>query len=1525
MRGRTVAMAAAGFVCVLIAIVVGTVLLLTQTDWGREKVGGYVVGTVQSAAHGYVRVGRIEGNLLNGATMVGLTITDSAHAPFITADTVVVSYRLGDLINKRIYLDNVRIVRPLVVVDRMPGGKWNYDRIFPRDTTQPPGPPGFLSWVTLKNVTVVDGHVTARTPWAPNDTLNARVRDSIVKFTLSPLARLDVARVAGGFQKTSDFRNIYGTFPLMQLEDPSDARQIIDVASLRMTAQPLNPPAVRVTDAKGRFIILSDSLYFNNITASLPSSRLTLGSGRYNFDTNDLRLRLRGDTVGTNDLLWIDPSIPQDGHGKLDLALDWVGPTSDYHATNTSLAVAGATMSGSLGVLVTDTISFHDTDVRLKHLDTRTIQQLFPTIKSPRQGYLTGRIAARGGFGAMYVDGDVTFDDPITGTSHVIALGTVGAEGGVMRARNLHLTFAPLRVALVRAVDPTLPIAGTLTGTTLLNGSSDRRLTANADLIHDDVTGRSHITGSAAFARGGPTPLINASLQLLPLSLATAGRFAPAMGLRGSVTGPVSVTGPMKTMTVSADLTTPDGGSVRGHGTLDFVSRPQAYDMSLTAHLFDVSQISTKAPRTSLSADVGARGEGFDPATLSAVAQANVRTSVYDSVSVDSAVVRLSASNGLMTVDTLTLNVPHGYASAAGQFGVVASRVGKLSYSASVDSLGALSRILPPPDTGLVQPRPAILRARVLQADSARAHAARASAVERAVTGKPLPRFPVDTPRAIPRNELSGSVATHGTATGNIHTFNMTGSVTGKNLVAFGSSVGALGANYAWNTAFTPQSRVSAQLSAVNVLAYGFALDTVALTTEYAKPNGNLTLAIRQDSNRVYNATAQFTLDTDHDDLRLDQLRLKFDTTVYASTGPSTIHFGSAGTSIDHFEIRSASSGRVFVNGIIPANGSSDLQVNVTQFEVSNLTALLQSDINVHGLVSVDAHLRGTRAAPTISGAFGLERFSYDGRSTPEVHGRVAYAAEALQANVTAGPEGKAPLLVATGTVPINLALAGVTGSRIPHDRTISATIDADSLPLEVIPQVTDMVSGLSGRARAKFTVAGTIANPDVNGTITLWNGSARITPLGVVINDVASNIRLVRDTVIIDSLVARSNGAVRITGGIGIKSLAQPSFALKLVANNARVLDNDTGNLFVNANIAANGPFNNVDVTGFAHLLRGVVYIPESNGKTLVGAGDPSLYAVLDTNNVTIRELFPGQSPLLANLRMDVALMVDRDVFVRSRDANVEIYTDNPLRLSVNRAKQSFLVDGVVLSDRGEYRFQSRLFQIRHAAATFTNTPGLNPILQVTGEYDVQLPTREAIAIRIIISGTLDQPKIALESDAQPPISQTDLLSYLAFGRSSSSLLQQEGGGLTTGGSGGGNIVGAGAAFAAKQIGAAALGALTDQAAGQVARSLGADFLNITPADVSLDAGSFLRATQIEFGKYVQANTFLQIQVRPDPASLQRPGFDITHRFNTRTGYSIDASFEPRYLLKQPTLAPDQTPQTTSAFGLFLVREWRY
>lgn len=1528
MRRRTAGIIALSTIAGLVIIVAAAVLLLTQTDWGHERVRRLAVSQLGKLAHGRVSIGSVSGSILNGATMADVTITDSAGAPFLKADSVSAAYGLGNFLSKRIYLNDVRVVNATVVISRKTGGIWNYDRIFPRDTVKhvPQPPPSLGSWVTLRNLTIVNGHITARSPWTVSDTLTPTQRDSAIKFVLGPgtKSRLNVVRADTGFQKVSDFRDINGRLPLLRIEDPNDKRQIFDVASLRMTAEPLKPPEVRVTDLRGRFIVLGDSLYFSGINAALASSRLS-GSGRYSFNNDNLRLRLHADTVATNDLLWIDPTIPENGTGKLDFALDWVGKTSDYQATNTTMAVAGATLSGKLGILVTDTLAFHDTDMRFAHLDTRTVQQLFPTVKSPTQGYLTGRMAATGGFGAMHLDGDVAFDDPRTGRTRVVALGTVGASGGVVRAEDLHLRLEPFQVALVHSVAPSVPVGGTVTGSAILNGSSDTKLAVSGDVTHNAATGRSRIVGSAVYGAGKPVPLINASLRFLPLSLATVGRFAPTAGLHGSVSGPVKLTGPMRNLALDANLSTPDGGGIAARGTLNLAAAQKGYDLALNANLFNASSISTKAPSTSISAAVTARGAGFDPATLHTVATARVTTSRYDSVAVDSAVVRLAAANGMLRVDTLVANVPGGYANVRGQFGLTGSHVGTLRYILAVDSLARFSRFLAARDTGSVPPRPGVLAQRLSQARADSLRIAQATEVERAVTGKRLARVVVDTPAAIARNTFAGSVRAEGSATGNIHTFDLNGTATGKKIVAFGNSVGAANAKYAWNTAFSPQSHVSVDLNATNVLAAGFALDTVALTAGYQKPNGTVNFVIHQDSNRVYTAGAAYTLNKVRNDLRLDNMKLRFDTTVYVTTGPSLIHFGPAGIEVNHFELTSPQGGRLYVDGSIPTTGNADLAVHVTQFDVGNIVALLQSDIAARGLVSVDMRAQGTRENPTLSGAFGLTRFSYGGRSTPELHGTIDYRNQTLRTNTEVNREGNGAIVRALGTVPVNLALAGVTGSRVPRDRAIDLRVNTDSLPLDLIPQVSTSVTNLTGKALANFTVAGTINNPIVNGRLALQDGRMRIVPLGITLANVAGNVRLLRDTVVIDSVVAMSDGTMRISGGVGIRTLAQPSFALKLTARNAEVIDNDMGNIHARADITVQGPYNNVDVTGSTRILRGVLYIPEPTGKTLIGAGDPALYSIADTAVTGARQLFPAQSPLLANLRMQVGVAVSRDVFVRSKDANVEVYTDGPLQISVNRAKNSLALDGVLVSDRGEYRFQGRRFQIDRGSAVFTNSPTLNPILQVAGQYAIQVP---AITIRIVISGTLDQPKISLESDAQPPLSQTELLSYLAFGRSSSSLLQQEGSTLTSGGGGGGgsgNLVGAGAAFAAKQVGAAALGAVTDQVSGDAARSLGADYFNIAPADVSLDAASFLRGTQVEFGKYIQTRTFLQLQVRPDPASLPRPGFQLVHRFNPRTGYRVEASFEPRYLLNEPTLEPNQTPRTTSSFGLFLVREWRY
>jgi translocation and assembly module TamB len=477
---------------------------------------------------------------------------------------------------------------------------------------------------------------------------------------------------------------------------------------------------------------------------------------------------------------------------------------------------------------------------------------------------------------------------------------------------------------------------------------------------------------------------------------------------------------------------------------------------------------------------------------------------------------------------------------------------------------------------------------------------------------------------------------------------------------------------------------------------------------------------------------------------------------------------------------------------------------------------------------------------------------------------------------------------------------------------------------MDLIPMVNTYVSNVRGKVTSSFKVAGTLNKPQVTGQFAMHEGSLHIIPAGINLSQIDASVRMLGDTIVIDSIAASNKGRIILTGGLGLQSLTAPSFDLKLATTGAQVLNNDRGQLVVSANLAMTGPFKDAHITGDLRLRQGVIYIPPSDNKNLVGAEDPALFNVLDTAVTSDKEIFPSQSPLLANLRMDVNLRIDRDVFVRSREANIEIYSDGDLGVHVNRAKETLVLDGVILSDRGEYSFMTRRFTIKRGSATFINSTELNPTLQATGEYEVRQPNREAVNIQIVVGGTLRNPNISLTSDAQPPIPQEDLLSYLAFGQSSSSLVQLEGSGLTNGG-GGTNLVGAGAALASRQLAGIALGIAADQVAGSAARSLGADVFTITPADVQTDVGNFLRATQIEFGKYIKVHTFVEVRSPLDPSALVRPGVQLVHWFGGTRGYRLETGIDTRYLLREPTLSRVQDVVTTSAFGAFLIREWRF
>jgi translocation and assembly module TamB len=422
-------------------------------------------------------------------------------------------------------------------------------------------------------------------------------------------------------------------------------------------------------------------------------------------------------------------------------------------------------------------------------------------------------------------------------------------------------------------------------------------------------------------------------------------------------------------------------------------------------------------------------------------------------------------------------------------------------------------------------------------------------------------------------------------------------------------------------------------------------------------------------------------------------------------------------------------------------------------------------------------------------------------------------------------------------------------------------------------------------------------------------------------VRDLNGALRLANDSVHIDSLTARSGrGTIALTGGIGVRTLNDPRFGLYVVAHNAEVLHDEHGRLTADAGLRLAGPLSRPYLSGQVQVTGGVLEFTTSGSQHVISAGDPDIFNVVDTSLMADKDLFPAQSPILKNARVEVTLGINHNTWVRTTDANVEIFTDYPLDVHV--ARSAITLTGAVGTERGDYTFLSKRFTITRGSATFVGTPDLNPTLQATGEYQVQLAGSPAMDIQVLIGGTMRHPKLTLQSDAQPPKTQSELLTLLAFGEPATNLLQPEGSSLA-GVSATGGLVGQGAQIAMTRLEGVAIGVLFEQVQIQAGRALGADEFYITPGDTpELTTGtqgvtSFINSTRIEGGKYLNPRTFLGFQ-----EYSWNPGLRLEYR--TSKGWMYTAYTQPQVLLQPPTLEIQPWIRRQS-FGALVIRQWRF
>lgn len=899
---------AAGAVLVLVV----AILVLTNTAWGHREVRRIALGALRGSVHGVVRIGSLDGDLLDHLIATDLAISDSSGALFLSARRVEVSYSLADLLGKRLYLHHVRLDSAVVVLAQSPDESWNYTRAFAGSTATPiPAPAGWGSWIALSDVQINAADLTIRTQWQPDSTLTGAARDSAIRAALAPDSRVNVAAVGGGYEQMSAFHGVTATLPVVDLSDPRRAVAMIRVAALSGDLAPFRPPSAPVRDLSGTFYFTKDSLWWSSARLARPAARIDSG-GSYDFATRGLGAVLHFDNTALSDLRWLDPNLPGEGRVSGDATIEWRGRSQRYVLSGLTASSGHARVAGRIGVTLADSLSFQDTDLQFSGIDQQLLAQLIPTFRPPAtgpgDGIASGRAMLSGGLHALAINADVTYETPTSGSSRMRAAGRFGlVDAGAataFRAEHLTVTFAPLQVALAREAAPSLPIAGEITGHLTLDGSTTGPLTLSADLVHHEGDAFSHFVsaGEIDFGPRSRPRRINLSATVNPLALSTVNRFVPAARLgrdstaatlgehAGTVAARLQVVGEINDLGVHAEiaLASPDSGTLAVDGHLDLSSPPIGYDLVATASRFDAHALSAVAPRTDVSATVRAHGRGVAPASMASSLDADVRTSTIDRFTIDSARLRSTVDSGQLHVDTASVRAATATVEVRGAIGLAQGHGGTLIYRLAIDSLAQFRELLPA-DTELVVERREPIAAALAGARADSANLAEATEVERAIAGTPAPTLVVDTPPSLRRNSLAGRVKASGTVRGTIQRFEIRGDLAADSLVAWGNAAREAHLLYAGVVDKNQFSPAALTVRMRGATISGFAVDSMDARATYRDPDGTLRLAVHQDSLRDYRLVGEFRYTPTEGELRYESLAFRFDTTIWSAPRPGSV------------------------------------------------------------------------------------------------------------------------------------------------------------------------------------------------------------------------------------------------------------------------------------------------------------------------------------------------------------------------------------------------------------------------------------------------------------------------------------------------------------------------------------------------------------------------------------------------------------------------------------------------------------
>ena len=313
------------------------------------------------------------------------------------------------------------------------------------------------------------------------------------------------------------------------------------------------------------------------------------------------------------------------------------------------------------------------------------------------------------------------------------------------------------------------------------------------------------------------------------------------------------------------------------------------------------------------------------------------------------------------------------------------------------------------------------------------------------------------------------------------------------------------------------------------------------------------------------------------------------------------------------------------------------------------------------------------------------------------------------------------------------------------------------TMPFQAISPMVENISDVSGNVALSAALKGTISDPRLFADLKLERLGMRISGIGQKFNGINSIIRITPESIVIDQFSGRlDDGRFDLSGTIGLDGLTLDTYDLGFTAQQLLLEFPDTMDIALNTRLSLVGNQGRSDLKGEIVLLEG--RYSKDIKLDLARAAEKK------------REFQPAQDkqaiPLLDKMTLDIDIRQRDPFWVDNNLALLSISSD----LKLSGTATAPLIAGRAQVDSGTILFQKNEFEVRKGVIDFINPYKIEPSIDLEAALEVR-----SWILYLTVSGTPDNLDFNFRST--PEEQHADILSLLAFGKTTRELRQADGG----------------------------------------------------------------------------------------------------------------------------------------------------